>query len=67
MKLTILGHGRESFLLDRSRTELDALEDAGVQDVDTSVDAVSDELDGLLNKAVDAGGVVGLVDNDTVL
>ena len=67
MKLTILGHGREGFLLDRGRTELDALEDAGVQDVDTGVDAVSDKLDGLLNKAVDAGGVVGLVNNNTVL
>ena len=67
MELSILGHGRESLLLDGSRTELDALEHAGVENVDTGVDAVADELNGLLDEAVDAGGVVGLVDNDTVL
>lgn len=67
MELSILGHGGESLLLDRGGAELDAREHAGVQDVDTGVDAVTDELDGLLDEAVDARGVVGLVDDDTVL
>lgn len=54
-------------MLDGCGAELDALENTGVQDVDTGVDTVADELDGLLNETVDARGVVGLVDNDTVL
>lgn len=58
--------GREGFLLDGGGAELDALQHGGVEDVDARVDAVADELDGLLDEAVDAGGVVGLVHDDTV-
>ena len=67
VELAVLADGGEGLLLDGGRAELDALEDTGVEDVDTSVDAVANEFDGLLDEAVDAGGVVGLVDNDTVL
>ncbi len=67
MQLAILGHGGEGLLLDRSGTELDTLKDRGVEDVHASVDAVSDELDGLLNESVDSGRAVGLVNNDTIL
>ena len=66
MELTVLDDGGESLLLDRGRAELNALQHTGVQDVDTGVDTVTDELDGLLDETIDAGGVVGLVDHDTV-
>jgi hypothetical protein len=64
---TVLDNGGERLLLDGSGAELNALEDAGVKDVDTSIDTVANELDGLLDEAVDHGGVAGLVYNDTVL
>lgn len=67
MQQAVLDNGRESLLLNRGGAELDALEHAGVQDVDTRVDAVAHELDGLLDEAVDHGGMAGLVHNDTVL
>ena len=67
VKLAVLDDRRESLLLDGGRAQLDAVQNRRVEDVDTSVDAVSDELDGLLDEAVDARRVVGLVDNDTVL
>lgn len=63
----VLDNGRESLLLDRCGAELNALEDAGVENVDTGVDAVADELDRLLDEAVNLGGVARLVHNDTVL
>jgi hypothetical protein len=63
----VLDDGREGFLLDGGGAELDALEHAGVEDVDAGVDAVADELDGLLDEAVDHGRVAGLMHNDTVL
>lgn len=62
----VLDNGGESLLLNGCRAELDALEHAGVHDVDTGVDAVADELDGLLDETVDFGGVARLVDYDTV-
>jgi len=62
----VLDNGRESLLLDGCRAQLDALEHARVHDVDTGIDAVADELDGLLDESVDLGGVTGLVDYDTV-
>jgi hypothetical protein len=67
VKLAILDDRRESLLLDGSRAQLDAVQNRRVEDVDTRVDAVSDELDGLLDEAVDARVVIGLVDNDSVL
>jgi hypothetical protein len=63
----VLDNGREGFLLDGGGTELNAAEDAGVEDVDTGVDAVADELDGLFDEAVDHGGMAGLVHDNTVL
>lgn len=53
VKLAVLGHGGEDVGLDRSRLDLDAVEDGRVEDVDTGVDAVSDELLRLLDEAVD--------------
>lgn len=67
MQLVILDHGGEGLLLDRGRSELNALQNGGVEDVQASVDAVTNELDGLLDESVDEGRVAGLVDNDTVL
>ena len=66
MQLAVAAYGGERFLLDGGRAQFDALQDRGVQDIDTSVDAVADKLDGLLDEAVDARGVIGLVDYDTV-
>ena len=65
--MAVLNHGGERFLLDRGRAELNAVEHRCVEDINTGINAVADELDGLLDEAVDAGGVVGLVNNDTVL
>jgi hypothetical protein len=67
VKLAVLDDRRESLLLDGGRAQLNAVQDRGVEDVDTRVDAVSDELDGLLDEAVDARVVIRLVDNDSVL
>lgn len=67
VELAVLADGGESLLLDRGGTEINALQDAGVENVDTGVDAVSYELDGFLDEAVDARGMVRLVDDDTVL
>lgn len=67
VQLAVLADGGEGLLLDGGGAQLNALEDAGVQDVDTGVDAVADELDGFLDEAVDARGVIGLVHDDTVL
>ena len=64
--MAVAANGGKSFLLDGGRAQFDALQDRGVQDIDTSIDAVADELDGLLDEAVDARGVIGLVDYDTV-
>jgi len=46
--------------------ELDTLQDAGVEDVDTGVDTVAHEFDRLLDEAVNSRGVIGSVHNDTV-
>lgn len=67
MQTTVLADSGEGFLLDGGGTELDALKDTGVEDVDTGVDTVADELDRLLDETVDSRGVAGLVDNNTIL
>lgn len=67
VQLVVLDHGGEGLLLDGSRAELDTVEDGGVEDVHAGVDAVADELDGLLDESVDQRAVAGLVDNDTIL
>lgn len=67
VELAVLADGGEGLLLDGGGAQLDALEDARVHDIDTGVDTVPHELDGLLDEAVNARGVVRLVDDDTVL
>lgn len=67
VQLAVLAYGREGLLFNGGWAKLDALENAGVEDVDAGVDAVADELDWLLDEAVDAGRVVWLVNYDTVL
>lgn len=66
MQLTISADGWEGLLLNRCGAQLDALEDAWVQDVDTGIDTVANELDRLLDESVNPRGVVGLVYNYTV-
>lgn len=66
VQLSVLAHGREGFLLDRRRAEFDALEDGGVEDIDTSVDAVSDKLNRLLDETIDSALVARFVYNDSV-
>jgi len=67
VKLAVLDDRRESLLLNGGRAQLDAVQDGGVENVDTRVDAVSDELNGLLDETVDARRVIGLVNNNAVL
>lgn len=67
VEFAVLANGGEGLLLDRGRAQLNAIQDAGAQDVDTGIDPISNELDGFLDEAVDARGVVRLVDDDTVL
>lgn len=67
MELAVGAHGGEGLLLDGGWAELNAFEDAGVEDVEAGVDSVADKLDGLLDEAVDARVVVGLVHDDSVL
>ena len=66
MELAVLADSREGFLLDGSGSEIDAVEDARVEDVDASVDAVAHELDWFLHEAVDARRVAWFVNNDAV-
>lgn len=67
MELTIGANGWEDFRLDGGWAELNTVENGWVENVDTSVDSVSYELDWFLNESVNARGVSWLVDNDTVL
>ena len=46
-------------------THLNSVENTGVEEVDTSVDSVPDELDGLLDEPVDDGRV-GFLNDDSV-
>ena len=46
-------------------THLNSVENTGVEEVDTGVDSVSDELDGLLDEPVDDGRV-WLLNDDSV-
>lgn len=67
MQLTLLDHSGESLLLDTGRSQLDAFQDTWVEDIETGVDSVSNELHRLFDESVDARWVVWLVNNDTVL
>lgn len=66
VELSISTHSWESLLLDGCWAELDAAENGWVENVYTGVNAVSDELDWLLDEAINARLVVWLVNNDTV-
>lgn len=52
MQAAVFADGGESLLLNRGGAELDAVQDAGVENVDTGVDAVSNELDRFLDETV---------------
>lgn len=67
MELSVLTHRGEGFLLNGCRSQINAAQDAGVQNVDTGVDAVAHELDGLLDETIDSRGVSRLVYDDTIL
>lgn len=67
MEQPILADGGEGLLFDGGRAQVNPLEDTGVQKIDTGVDSVTDELDWFLDEAIDARGVVWLVDDNTIL
>lgn len=67
VELVVLDHGREGFLLNGGGTEFNSLQNRGVEDVHASIDTVADELNGLLDESVDTRGMVGLVNDNTVL
>ena len=58
VELSIGANSWEGLLLDGGWAKLDAVKNRWVEDVKTSVDAVADELDWLLNESVDAGSMV---------
>lgn len=63
----VLANSGEGLLLNRGGAQVDTVQHRGVQDVDTGVDAVANELDGLLDEAVDARCVAWLVHHHAVL
>lgn len=67
MQLAVVDDGGEGLLLDGGWSELDALQHARIENVDAGVNAVADELDGLLDETVDAARVSFLMDDDAVL
>lgn len=67
VELAIQDHGREGLLLDGGRSQIDAVEDRRVENVDTGIDPVADELDGLLHEPLDTGLVARGVHNNTIL
>ena len=67
MEQPILADGGEGLLFDGRRAQVNPFEDTGVQKINTGVDSVTDELDWFLDEAVDARGVVWLVDDNTIL
>src|SRR5690606_32342953 len=67
VELTISANGWEDLGLDGSWAELNTVEDGGVEDIDTSVDSVSNKLDWLLDESVNAAGMAWLVHDDTIL
>ena len=67
VQLAVLAHGGKRLLLDRGGPELDPAQDGRVEDVQARVDPVPDELDRLLDEAVDPGRVRGSVHDDAVL
>jgi len=54
VQTAVLADSGESFLLDGGGAKLNALEDAGVENVYTGIDTVADKLNGLLDEAVDS-------------
>lgn len=53
MQLLVGSDGGEDLLFDRGRSKLDSIENGRVEDVDTGVNPVTDELDRFLNESVD--------------
>jgi hypothetical protein len=64
--LAVLTDGREGLLLDGGGAEFDTIKDAGVEDIETSIDAVADEFNRFLDEAVDAACLAGFVHHNTV-
>lgn len=67
MELAISNHGWERLLLDGSGAQINAVEDRSVQNIKAGIDTVANKFDGLFDESIDTRGVVGLVDNDTIL
>ncbi len=66
MKLAVFAHGRERLLLDGGGSQFYAGEHRWVEDVDTGVDTVADELDRFLDEPINPAIVARLVDDDTI-
>jgi hypothetical protein len=67
MELTVSANGWEDLGFNGGWAEFNTAEDSGVEDVDTSVDSVSNELNWLLDESVNATGMAWLVHDDTIL
>ena len=67
VQLPICADGRKCFLFNGCRAQVDALQHAWIENIDAGVNAISDELDRLLDESVNARGVIGFVHYDTVL
>ncbi|KAH3663754.1 hypothetical protein OGAPHI_005156 [Ogataea philodendri] len=66
-KFLVLNQDWEGLVFNRSWSHLNQVDNGWVQDVDTSVDSVTNKLDWLLNESLDKVWNVSVVDNDTVL
>ena len=66
VQLRVVAHVRKDLLLYGHVSQLDAIENGRIEDVEAGVDLVRDELLGLLDEALDAARVV-VVDDDAVL
>ncbi|EEQ38382.1 mannose-1-phosphate guanyltransferase [Clavispora lusitaniae ATCC 42720] len=64
---SLLNQKRESFFLNRGWLHFNSVNDRWVQDVQTSIDSVTDKLNWLLNESVNQVGSVSVVNNDTIL
>lgn len=53
MKLVIFNHGWEGILFDTGGLQVDAAQDTGIEDVETSVNSVTDELDWFFDESFD--------------
>lgn len=58
VQLPFFGHLREDLLLDHAESLRDSIEYRQVEQIDTSVDLVADEVVGLLNEGVHSAGLI---------